>query len=486
MSLPLPVLAQQAGGGEGVEAFLLAIVFFLGIGWIGRMMTTKDDKAWLPRLILWAYLAKLLGSLARYYMVTVLYETGDSLTYHLVGTGFANVWRGLIVPVSTAGNPGTGTTEVITGFIYAIYTPTVLGGFLIFATLAFFGQLLFYAAFRPWFGPRKQKLYAMAVLFLPSLVFWPSSIGKDALMVFFLGLATYGASRLLQRYEFSSLLFIVPGLALAAGIRSHVAGILGLAIVLALLLGKAPKNVQGSPKRAIMILLAAAGAAAVLAIFSSAFSVTLEGGTTTQDPTAFMEDVSEQTSVGGSQITGGAVGSPSQLPLAIVTVLFRPLIHEGRSPQVILSALEGTALLLITIWKLPTMWRNKRWLREKPFPLLTFFYTGGFIIGFSAILNLGILARQRVQVLPMFLALIIGLGWDEAKGEDEAEIARPDRRAPRQPPEKRPEPAAPTAAVESQDAGNQSETAPSPSQSGSGPEPQGPATQQASGPPLRR
>jgi hypothetical protein len=44
-----------------------------------------------------------------------------------------------------------------------------------------------------------------------------------------------------------------------------------------------------------------------------------------------------------------------------------------------------------------------------------FFYTGGFIIGFSAILNLGLLARQRVQVLPMLFALIAGLAWEETK-----------------------------------------------------------------------
>ena len=35
--------------------------------------------------------------------------------------------------------------------------------------------------------------------------------------------------------------------------------------------------------------------------------------------------------------------------------------------------------------------------------------------GFSAILNLGLLARQRVQVLPMLFVLIAGLAWDETK-----------------------------------------------------------------------
>ena len=84
------------------------------------------------------------------------------------------------------------------------------------------------------------------------------------------------------------------------------------------------------------------------------------------------------------------------------------------------------------------MWRNKRMLREKPYLMMCFFYTGGFIIAFSAILNLGILARQRVQMLPMFLALLVALSWDKAKTTDEAEAARLNRREPRRPPERKP------------------------------------------------
>ena len=406
---------------ETVEGILLAIIFLIFIGWVGSAMANKKDKAWLPGLVVWAFVAKLLGSWARYYMVTVIYEKGDSFSYHQWGSIFANSWRSFAVPISSSSQPGTAFTEIVTGFLYAPYTPTMLGGFLIFATLAFVGQLLFYAAFRRSISGKGLKLYALAVLLLPSLVFWPSSIGKDALMVFFLGLAVYGASRLLDSYEFTSLLLLGPGLLLAARIRPHIAAVLGLAIVLAALIGKPPKQVQGSPKRAVMLVVATLGAAMVLATFSSTFGVTIEGGRDTQDPQAFLQDVSEQTATGGSEISGGAVGSPLQLPEATIKVLFRPLIFEAGNAQALLSAMEGTALLVIVLWKFPTMWRNKGLLRERPFLLLCFFYTGGFIIGFSAILNLGILARQRVQVLPLFLALVVGLGWETAHRKPAAE-----------------------------------------------------------------
>jgi hypothetical protein len=425
-SLPVPVIAQEASSAtQGIEAFILSLLFLFLMGVIGRSMGRRGDEAWIQRYVVWGFVAKLFGAFARFWMVTVLYGAGDSYVYHDVGIDFANVWRSFAVPISTSGSPGTAFTQVVTGFIYSIYTPTFLGAFIIFATLSYFGQLLFFSAFRSWFGPRKRKLYALAVLFYPSLVFWPSSLGKDALMVFFLGVATYGASRLLKTYRLSSVLLIAPALYLAAGIRPHIAGILGIALVLAILLGKAPEDHKGSPKRALMLIVAVLGALAILATVASTFEVSVGGTGRTQDLAGFLSDVSEQTGTGGSEITGGAIGSWSQIPPAIITVLFRPLIYEGTGAQVLASALEGTALLLLVIWKLPIIWRNKGLLRRSSYLFMCFFYTGGFIIGFSAILNLGILARQRVQVLPFFLALVVALGWPEPDEEPPQAIAEP-------------------------------------------------------------
>ncbi len=420
LALHPPFLAQAedhvvTDGVAIFEGLFIAAVVLIAMTFVGNAIATKEDRDWLPTMIMWGAAAKLVGGFGRYWMVTVLYQTGDSYSYQLWGSIFAQVWRGMAVPVSSSSQPGTAFTEVVTGLIYAPYTPSMLGGFIIFSSIAFFGLLLFFLAGRHWLKGYQLKMYGLATFFAPSLIFWPSSIGKDALMVFFLGLASYGASRLLKFYQFSALLLIAPGLYLASQIRSHVAAVLGIAIALAALLGKAPKKHQGSAKRGVMILLCLAGAAFSVATFSSTFGVTVDGGSGTTDPEQFLSDVSDQTATGGSEVSGGAVGSPAQLPGAIIKVLFRPLIYEAGNAQALLSALEGTALLAITIWNFPAMWRNKRRLREKPYLLMAFFYTGGFIIGFSAILNLGLLARQRVQVLPLFFVLIAGLAWDETK-----------------------------------------------------------------------
>jgi hypothetical protein len=433
LALHAPFLAQTSDnevvtdGTAVFEALLLSALALIVFSWLGKAAATKEDRDWLPTWVMWAALVKLIGAFGRFWMVTELYQSGDSYSYHMWGSIFAQVWRGMAVPVSQSSQPGTAFTEIATGFIFAPYTPSMLGGFSILALIAFTGMLLFFLAGRHWLAGYQLKMYALAVLFAPSLVFWPSSIGKDALMVFFLGLAAYGASRLLKFYQFSALLLIAPGIYLASQIRSHVAAVMAIAMALAALVGKPPKKYEKSGKRGVMILLCLAGAAGAVALFSSTFGVTVDGGGGTTDPEQFLSDVSDQTATGGSEVEGGAVGSPAQLPGAIIKVLYRPLIYEAGNAQALLSALEGTALLAITIWNLPAMWRNKRRLREKPYLLMAFFYTGGFIIGFSAILNLGLLARQRVQVSPMLFVLIAGLAWDEKKKGSRRKKTEPEQ-----------------------------------------------------------
>lgn len=397
-----------------IEWIVMAIVFFVVIAFIGKKVADKTDRDWLPGLVIAGFAAKVAATLARFYMVEVYYGGGDSFSYHEAGRLFAPIWRAFAVPISNAGGEGTAFTEQVTGLLYAIYTPSMAGGFLMFAFIAYIGQVLFYVAFRPWMPAERQRLYGRVALLFPSMLFWPASVGKDSLMLLFIGIAMVGASRLLRTYRLSAWFLIAPGVFLTAQIRPHIAGFLMIALVLAALFGRPPAEYRSNPKRALMIAVSVFGVVFALATFATDFDVAIEDtrGAATQTPDDFLNQVSDRTEQGGSAVDGGAATSPLQLPGAIIKVLYRPLLHEGTNPQVLLSALEGTTLLVITIWKFPVIWRNKWLLRENPMMLMSFLYTGGFIVAFSAINNLGILARQRVQVLPMFLALLVSMTWD--------------------------------------------------------------------------
>jgi len=409
---------------EFVQWFAIAIVLFVVVSWVSKAIPNNRDRVWLPQIIMWGFAAKAFGALARYYMAADLYGGGDSFGYHGRGVAFASIWRSLSVPSFQASGEGTAFTEVVTGLLYAIYTPAMRGGFLMFAFVAFLGQILFYLAFRPWLRDKALKRYALAMMFFPSIVFWPASVGKDALMIFFMGLATLGISRLLLKFELVGLILAGLGLYLTAQIRPHIAMMLAVAAALAFVFMKRSAGPTRGIKRLMPLALALIGVVFAWSTFSADFGVSLEGTEDSQDPAAFLDRVSNQTAQGGSEVTGGVVNSVTDIPAATLKVLFRPLIHEGTSLAILVSSVEGTLLLIAVVWKLPAAWRNRSMIRANPLLLLSILYTGGFVIAFSSILNLGIIARQRVQVLPFLLALLVTLGWPR---EDEDEMKRDSR-----------------------------------------------------------
>jgi hypothetical protein len=76
------------------------------------------------------------------------------------------------------------------------------------------------------------------------------------------------------------------------------------------------------------------------------------------------------------------------------------------------------------------MVRNAGLLRRTPYLMFSLLYVIGFVVIFSPVLNLGILARQRTQMLPMLLALVVGLGWahsDKERQEPPPRAAVPAR-----------------------------------------------------------
>ncbi|HKY47101.1 MAG TPA: hypothetical protein VJQ79_03860, partial [Acidimicrobiia bacterium] len=419
----LSVTAGTPTQGSPFGTAAIAIFFFIIMTFVGYTMVTDQDRTWLPVFVIAGFVAKLLGSTARYLVLELVYGgKGDASGYHGSGLELSSVWRSFQVP-SSIQRVGTDVLEGITGLLYVPYQPSKLGGFFIFASISFFGQLLLYAAFRHSFPARHLKWYAALIFFWPTMVYWPSSIGKEAMMVLWIGIASYGVARLLKSYNPGWILLIGVGLAGGGIIRLHMSLLLAGGLVLALLFAKAPA-VKGAQIRRLGLLGVAAVGLVIAAVFTAAdFGVDLAAVASAEAATDevgnVLSGVEAQTDKGGSAVTGSAVSSPLDLPEAILRVMFRPLPNEATNIQTLASSLEGTILLLVFIVRLPWILRNMLRMRRTPYSVFAFVYTGGFIIAFSAILNLGILARQRSQVIPFFLALLVVWGRKHVDEDDE-------------------------------------------------------------------
>lgn len=410
--LALSFGAMVAFGLSGLANVLVAVFGIVLFAAVGSTMSRPVDAAWLRKWVVIGFIVKLAGAVSRYYAATVFYGgVADAALYYRFGAQFAASWRaGVIPPLSGSRGFGTQVTEWITGVLFALLTPDLLGGFLMFSLIAFFGQLLLYAAFRHWARPHQLKPYALLLFLLPTYSFWPSSIGKDALILLGLGAAAYAIARALKAFQVRWLLLLGVGLAGLGVIRLHVAGLVVVGLVAAAIVSKVrPDAAGGAGWRRILVLAGAAGAAVVVLSLAPAVL-----GIDLSDPEAlndFAADVTDNTSQ-GTVASGQPVDGPEDIPAALALVLFRPFLFEASQVQHLFAAAETTFLLALTVWKLPAVIRNLRKWRSNGYVVFCTFYTLIFAVAFSVVRNLGIIARQRGQVLAFFLAALVILGWE--------------------------------------------------------------------------
>lgn len=401
-----------AFGTSGAAVMFMAVLATLMFAGVAFAMRTRDDAPWIFKWVVFGFIAKLAGTWARYYMVTGFYGGGDSFRYYRSGTELAAIWRSGEIPgLLEGGSFATRIVEGITGALFALFTPDMLGGFLMFSIIAFFGQLMIYAAFRRWAKPHQLKPYAALIFLLPTYNFWPSSIGKDAIVLLLLGGGAYFTSRVLDGYELKHMLGLGLFLYPLGLIRIHIVGLLLIGLLGASLISRFAKNSSTAAgfRRFAFIGVAIAAGAFVIATVPDVLGVDLTGEDSVD---SFTSDVVRRTSE-GTIATGDPVSGIEDVPGAVALVLFRPFIFEASEIQHLFAALETTVIAGLTLWLSPGILRNLREWRRNPYAVFATVYTMAFAVAFSIVRNLGIIARQRGQVLAFYLAVILILGWQE-------------------------------------------------------------------------
>jgi len=371
-----------------------------------RRQAAREADPALFRLLLFALVVKLAGGAIRYYVAFSVYGgQADATRYHNAGVQLAGPFRHLDF---SAFHFVTGTRfmENVTGAVYAIIGPSKMGGFVFFSWLGFWGLFLCYRAFAVAVPEGRRRSYAHILFFMPSLLFWPSSIGKEAWMMFGLGLAAFGVAKILSGDTWRGLVPLGAGLWLAGMVRPHIAALIGVSLAAAVITRKTKTELRElTPILKGGTIVAVAVLAAVLVVRTDRF---LQGAgiDTSEGVSSTLTDVQDRTGEGGSEFVPSIMDSPVRAPLAIVTVLFRPFISEAHNAQSLYAAIEGTALLVICLLRWRWLLSALRSLRRQPYVVFCLVYSGLFIVAYSSFSNFGLLARQRVQLYPLFLVLI--------------------------------------------------------------------------------
>jgi hypothetical protein len=414
-------------GGTQVHLIVIPLLLVLVSYLIGRMMATENDASFIAPMFALGAVAKMLGSTVRHWVLFAQYGgVGDAVGYHNRGLELAEVWRSGAIPAIPEGMTSLGTrfTAWATGVVYAPFGPSMQGGFYLFAGLALFGQFLFYAAYRRWAPPRTHFRYLALILFWPTLVYWPSSLGKEALLMPFIALGAYAASRVFQTFGFPSLLVFGIGAGVVFIVREHVTALLALSLLGTIVAAKPRAGVAG--RRLLLVLLMMGALVPVAGGLSDRFGVQFQADVSAEDFDGIRADLERSTGQGGSAVSGGVVSGPQDLPAGFLKVLYRPLPNEATNTQMLIASFEGTLLLLLTLWTLPRWLPTLKNMRREPYLMFCAVYTLGFVIAWSWILNLGILARQRSLVIP-FILVIFAYGWYDRRANPPEATDEPAR-----------------------------------------------------------
>ena len=369
----------------------------------------REQDARVARLLPWAFLFKMVAALARLAVTFGIYDgVADATRYHDAGELLAPMYRHGDFSADLGSFVGTGFIKALTGVVYAFTGATKVGGFLVFSWMGFWGVYLFYRAFCLACPEGDRWRYALFVFLLPSLLFWPSSIGKESWMTLSLGLCAYGSARVLTRRRGGAVL-VLAGLLGTVAVRPHVASILVASLLAAYALRRPPAGgtVLGpSAKLAGLLVL---GLALMVVVGQTEHLFGGKDQFNAEAVSQALERARVQTAEGGSVFRTGHRStdlSPSKLPYALVSVIFRPFPWEARNPLAMLASLEGTMLLGLFVVGRRRVVGAVRSLLRTPYVVLCVVYSVLFVYGFSAFANFGVLTRQRVQLFPFLLVLL--------------------------------------------------------------------------------
>ena len=290
--------------------------------------------------------------------------------------------------------------------------------FITFALAALWGSYFFYRAFVITFPQGDRWLFGLLVTLLPSILYWASPLGKDALAQLFIGITCYGFAKFARWHNGLSALVCILGIGGMLAVRAHIAAMLAMGVVVPYAFGRTQ---QRSP--AIM----AAKVILVPLFFAGTFFLAKEAGRfvgiKNDDISGGVERVdslSRNTQIGGSTFNSG-----SSLPVRVVEspfLLFRPFPWEVHNAISAVAAVESGGLLLLFWWRRRVIWSVLRQWRN-PYVGFILIYCLEFSVAYSAATsNFGILVRERIMMVPFALMLVC------AKPRSAVEPVRPTMR----------------------------------------------------------
>lgn len=390
----------------------LPVVSLLAVVLYTRGIKPVDSD--FPASLFWlAFVAKLMASLAYFWIITDFYGRGDANAYHRQAQDVAELLRHFDFSAlrgAVVGSQRSANMVYIIGLMYVFLPSSLPGGSLMFSAVALAGSTFFYRAYRLAFPNSQPDLFRLGIFFLPSILFWTAALGKDVWLFFWSGLVSYGLANYMGQSRLTGLLWVALGLLATSFIRPHTTAFLAIAIGGAYFVSALVVDVNDAQSRLGRRLIAGA-LVVVMLLFSLRAGADFFGleDFSAAEVETYYQDLQEHYvyATGGSTYQAASVFDLIGAVQGVVTVLFRPFPWEAHNAPALLSSVESVFWLVVLWFRRQVLWSRVRSWRQEPWIAFLLLYCAIMILALTSLANFGLLARQRVMFLPFFLMLFL-------------------------------------------------------------------------------
>lgn len=424
----------------------VVILILLGVAMALRSKVTTPEtrKFFLPAL-----LVKLIGAVTLGLIYQFYYGGGDTLNYF--HHGITPIWDAFLdSPLKafkiifsddvhqpdtieytsriwfTANDPSSLFVIRIASVLSILTLNTYSAIAVFFAAFSFSGGWAFYRALLRFY-PQLHWQFALAIFFIPSVVFWGSGLMKDTLTLGALCWLAFASVRIFfeRRRLLLNILLFLGMVVIIYSIKIYVV----LCFIPALLLWVGYDKYVAIENRVLKIMLlplilaVVAGGSyfAILKIGEGNARYSIENlGNAAEVTAKWINYVSDLE--GGSGYTLGdfdysPAGIARKFLPAIFVTLFQPFLWQASNPVMLISALESTALFFISLYVLGRSGLSLFWRLAQQNSLFLFCLV--FSIAFAASVglstyNFGSLVRYKIPLLP-FYGVFLSILWYYSK-----------------------------------------------------------------------
>lgn len=387
-------------------------------------------------------IARMVGAMALGLVYFFYYGGGDTINYFESATAYGNLifknpddfwtaWlgnpKGHFFPFDDeTGYPVYGGRDSHSYFVVRLLIPIVALGFhsyfasaILVACFTYGGMWKLYQTFLEEFPDLKKEL-AIAVLFVPSCLFWGSGLMKDSFTLSAVGWFTFSF------YKF----FIKKERKLSFGVYLMIASFVILAIkpyiffallpgVILWLSNNYVKKIKNAMFRFLItpLIFTVGGTLGYLALNLVGDNLGAYKMESILDKAVITQQDMKADHYGGKAYDIGDfdasfTGILSVAPMAIFSGVFRPGLWDVKNAQMLIAGFENTYILILTIFLLYKLKFLGFFVLIRKNPMILFCMLFSLFFAFSVgltVANFGSLVRLRIPELPFFVGGIFML-----------------------------------------------------------------------------